>query len=97
MEGKQNQDGLWANIEDIRQIKKELEFYLHCLEVDLAQKVHQLWLVNGDRSTKYFYIVVNKKGTKTCIYALKGMNGEWYLIQDELKDLAMNFVINQFT
>ena len=70
MERKQNQDEYWANIKDIGQIKKNLELYLHYLEMDLAQKA----LINYDLSMEIkapsiFIWFFTKKGLRL-IYML---------------------------
>ncbi|KAF7820716.1 putative ribonuclease H protein At1g65750 family [Senna tora] len=45
--------------------RKRLEFLLKCEETMWAQRAQQLWLINGDRNTKYFHTVINSRRNKS--------------------------------
>ena len=74
-----------------------MEKLLDCQEIKLTQKAHQLWLLNGDRNTKYFHLLLSQKRTKCKILAVKNNDGHWTTTQEELKALAWSHFQNQFT
>lgn len=59
------------------EVRSELEMWLEREEIQWAQRAHQLWLVSGDRNTKYFHIVVQKRRLSKKITKLLSENGEW--------------------
>ena len=61
----------------IKQIKEALERMLTCQWIKLAQKVHQQWLLDRDRSTKYFLLILNNKRARAKVYAIKDSSREW--------------------
>ncbi|KAF7807126.1 putative ribonuclease H protein At1g65750 family [Senna tora] len=47
--------------------RKRLEFLLNCEEIMWAQRAQQMWLVKGDRNTRYFHTLVNHRRNKATI------------------------------
>ena len=60
-------------------------------------KGQQLWLANGDRSTKYFDVVINRRKVENRIHALKRSVSEWCFNQKDLKSMANDYLLDQFT
>ena len=73
-----------------------MKYYLSCQEINLAQKAHKLWSVNGYRNTKYFHLVINWRRAKNRIYAIKQVNAEWCFNQEDLKIMAKNYLVAQY-
>ena len=62
---------------------------LECQEINLTQKAHQIWLLNGDRNIKYFHLLLVQKRSRCQIFAIKNNYGYWMTSQEEMKYLAL--------
>ena len=49
------------NREKTIHLRLTMEQLMECQEIKLAQKAHQLWLLNGDKNTKYFHLLLAQK------------------------------------
>lgn len=73
----QNNVGKSSEVREKIHIRSMLEHLLDCEETLWAQKARQLWLIQGDRNTKYFHVVVNKRRIHNRITQIRGSNGAW--------------------
>ncbi|KAF7841825.1 reverse transcriptase [Senna tora] len=58
-------------------LRNELEKLLDKEEILWAQKSRQMWLLQGDRNTKYFHTLVKKRRINNRISRIKLDSGEW--------------------
>ncbi|KAF7839244.1 reverse transcriptase [Senna tora] len=77
--------------------RKRLEFLLTCEEIKWAQHAKQLWLLQGDRNTKYFHSVVNHHRTKTRIHTIQSQHGQWITDPKDIQHAATNYFQNLYT
>ncbi|KAF7831986.1 reverse transcriptase [Senna tora] len=71
--------------------RKKLEFLLKCEEIKWAQRAKQLWLVKGDRNTKYFHSMVKFQHMKSRINSISLPDGQCVESQEEIKEAAMTY------
>ena len=74
-------------IEDVRkerQLRCELEDLMNKEELMWAQKARTKWILQGDRNTKFFQIVVKQRRAKNKILQIKDSDGN---ITDNLMDI----------
>ncbi|KAF7835695.1 CNGC5-like protein [Senna tora] len=62
-----------------------------CEEVMWAQRAQQLWLIKGDRNTKYFHTTVKACRNKNRIHAIFDDSGNWITDHNQMKLQAMNY------
>ncbi|KAF7821714.1 reverse transcriptase [Senna tora] len=75
-------------------IRQHLEDLLDKEEVLWAQKARQLWLVQGDRNTRYFHTVVRKRRISNRIFRIKDSSGQWSQSYEQLALDYYNKVYN---
>lgn len=63
----------------------------------MAQRAHQLWLVHGDRNTRYFHTVVKRRRINNRITKIKDEQGRWVLDYSEIESLVVRYFQNVFT
>lgn len=79
-----------------RNVRNELERLLELEEIQWAQRAHQLWLVFGDRNTKYFHAVVRKRRVSNCITKLQDDDGNWIDKQEDLEKFILSYYKHVF-
>ncbi|KAF7821867.1 reverse transcriptase [Senna tora] len=77
--------------------RKRLEFLLNCEEIMWAQRAQQMWLVKGDRNTRYFHTLVNHKRNKARIKAIQGGDQNWIEDPTLIKEAAKKYFIDLYT
>lgn len=75
--------------------KKRLEFLLECEQVFWAQRAKQMWLIKGERNTKYFHSVVRHRRSKAKIMAVQDITGVWKN-KEEILDAGLVFFKDLF-
>ena len=80
-----------------KEIKNQIEYLFDYQEIAWALKARQLWLINGDGNTKYFYAAVNRKISKMRIEQIKDDNVIWQSDQTAIKQIAQNFFKRIYT
>ncbi|KAF7815045.1 ribonuclease H [Senna tora] len=78
-------------------VRRKLEDLLTKEEIMWAQKARQLWLVQGDRNTKYFHAVVKKRRVHNQFTRIKKSIGEWSSDYAEMEGLALDYFKNVYT
>lgn len=66
-------------------------------EIHWAQKARQLWLVGGDRNTKYFHSVVKKRIISGRIQKIKDNNGDWINDYPEMENFMLQFFKDSYS
>nr|GEW05960.1 RNA-directed DNA polymerase, eukaryota [Tanacetum cinerariifolium] len=66
----------------------------HSLE--MAQKAKIRWAIEGDKNTKYFYDIINKKRSQLAIGGVL-VNGGWIEEPSKVKDEFLNHFANHFS
>ena len=64
-----------ADLRRERELREELENLMIREEITRAQKARSDWIVQGDRNTKYFQIVVKQRRARSRILHLKIVDG----------------------
>ncbi|KAF7810641.1 reverse transcriptase [Senna tora] len=77
--------------------RKRLEFLLNCEEIKWAQRAKKLWLLKGDRNTKYFHSVVNHQRNKAPITSIQIQPGQWIEDQGGIKQAANEYFQQLYT
>ncbi|KAF7808324.1 ribonuclease H [Senna tora] len=80
-----------------KEIRKSLEDKLAKEELLWAQKARQLWLVEGDRNTKYFHSIVKKRRLINHFTRIRRMDGEWTNDYQEMEMLAVQYFNDVYT
>lgn len=65
-------------------------------EIMWAWKSRQMWILNGDRNTKYFHVVVKKHKILNHITRIKDDRGDWINNYNKIKYLVVNYFQNIF-
>ncbi|KAF7802766.1 ribonuclease H [Senna tora] len=71
--------------------RRKLEFLLKCEEIKWAQRAKQLWLVKGNKNTKYFHSMVKFQHMKARINSITLPDGQCVESQEEIKEAAMTY------
>ncbi|KAF7822054.1 reverse transcriptase [Senna tora] len=74
-----------------KEVRKDLEDKLAKEEILWAQKARQLWLVEGDRNTKYFYAIVKKRRMINQFTRIRNLEGEWTQDYSQMEMLAVQY------
>lgn len=80
--------------------RNELEFLYKCENSFWAQRAKIKWRTKGERNTKYFHTIVNKRYNQNLILNLQKEDGSWTADSDEIRSLAFshfNIIYNQTT
>ncbi|KAF7826534.1 uncharacterized protein G2W53_017698 [Senna tora] len=77
-------------------LRMDLEDKLKREEILWAQKARQLWLVQGDRNTKYFHTVVRKRRVHNHFTRLKKPDGKWTKDYTEMEPMALQYFKNVY-
>lgn len=72
-------------------LRLELNEWLDREEVMWAQRAKQLWMINGDRNTKYFHSLVKKRKASSIISRIKDQYGNWIEAYEDLEKEADSF------
>ncbi|KAF7810428.1 reverse transcriptase [Senna tora] len=71
--------------------RKKLEFLLKCEEIKWAQRAKHLWLLKGDRNTKYFHNIVKHHRMRSRINRIQLSNGQCTEDQAAIKGAAKDY------
>lgn len=71
------------------ELRKELERLLELEEIQWAQRAHQLWLISGDKNTKYFHTMGT--GEFRTITKLMDDSGVWLEEQGDLEKFVVSY------
>ncbi|KAF7802375.1 ribonuclease H [Senna tora] len=77
--------------------RKRLEFLLNCEEIKWAQRAKHLWLLKGDRNTKFFHTMVNHQRNKSRINSIQLQTGQWIDDQEGIKQAATEYFQQLYT
>ncbi|KAF7821098.1 reverse transcriptase [Senna tora] len=71
-------------------LRKEIEEWLDEEEVLWAQKVRQMWLINGDKNTKYFQTLVRKRRSNNLITEIR-MDDDWIMDYSKMEEVELQY------
>ncbi|KAF7802979.1 ribonuclease H [Senna tora] len=71
--------------------RKKLEFLLKCEEIKWAQRAKHLWLLKGDRNTKYFHNIVKHHRMRSRINRIQLSTGQCTEDQAAIKGAAKDY------
>lgn len=80
-------------IEDVR---NELEFLYECENSFWEQRAKIKWKTEGERNTRYFHAIVNKRYNQNLIHNLQKDDGTWTDNEEEIKHLAYSYYSRLF-
>lgn len=63
----------------------------------MSEKARQLWLVQGDHSTKYFHAMVNKRRIQNRINQIRDPSGRWIENYSQIEHMAKAYFTNVFS
>ena len=87
-------------LEDVRreeERREDLEDLLIKEDIKWAQKARCDWVVQGDRNTKYFQIVVKQRRAKNRIVSLRKDDGTLTENFEEIESITVSYFKNRFT
>lgn len=84
-------------LECLHNAKIALNQALHYEEQFWRQRAKVKWLVEGDKSTKFFHAVATVKRKRSKIFGIKDMNGNWVSEQTEIAAAGVDFFKAQFS
>ena len=79
------ESGYGPNMERIHEVKKEINELLHHEEVFWRQRSRSIWLLAGDKNTKFFHIRASQRRRKNNI---KGLYDRFGVLQTEEEQIA---------
>lgn len=71
-------------------ICKDLESMMHCEAMLWAQKSQHMWLLQGDRNSKFFHALVKGRRVKQTVIKLRDDQGNWIIDYADLEQLAIS-------
>lgn len=77
-----------------KEVRLQLNEWLDKEELMRAQRSKQMWLINGDRNTKYFHILARTRKARNHVDRIRGQNGVWIESYDEIEKAAGVFFEN---
>lgn len=80
-----------ASLQKERTLRAGLSDLLHNEQVLWAQRAHQLWLVNGDKNTRYFHALVSHIRSRNRITHIKDSQGNWIEDYQTIKYHAVSY------
>ncbi|XP_075674928.1 uncharacterized protein LOC142644136 [Castanea sativa] len=91
------QEGYGQNVESINGVRKEIRELLHQEEVFWQQRSRSIWLLAGDKNTKFFHQRASQRRRKNNIEGLHDRDGVWQIGVDRVANIAKEYYKNLFT
>ncbi|XP_023906329.1 uncharacterized protein LOC112018051 [Quercus suber] len=89
--------GYGQNIKRIQGVKKEINELLHHEEVFWRQRSRSIWLLVGDKNTKFFHQRATQQWRKNNIVGLYDREEEWHIEEDKIVSIAEDYYKKLFT
>ena len=83
--------------EELRDIHHQIHRLLEAEETMWKQRTKNLWLVEGDRNTKYFHAQANNRRQRNMIKGLLDKDGQWTTEKQKIENLAVDYFQNIFS
>lgn len=80
----------------ISHARNELEFLYECEHSFWELRAKVKWKAEGERNTKYFHTIVNKRFNQNLIQSLKKEDGHWTDDAEEIQSLAFTYFSNTY-
>lgn len=75
-------------------LRSQLNDWLDKEEIMWDQRSKQLWLINGDRNTKYFHTLARTRKINNSVVRIKKQDGTWLEDYEEIEHAAEEFFLN---
>ena len=85
------------NLDVIQKVKDEINALLLQKELFWRQRSRSIWLLAGDKKTKYFHQRTSQRCRKNCISSLLDDQGRRCNTEDDVARVAGNYFKNLFT
>ena len=91
------ESGHGLNMERIHEVKKEINELLHHEEVFWRQQSRSIWLLAGDKNTKFFHQRASQRRRKNNIVGLYDRFGVWQTKEDQIGNIAEEYYKQLYT
>ncbi|PNX96792.1 ribonuclease H, partial [Trifolium pratense] len=91
------QNGAQNLTNQIREKEQELDNVLECEETWWKQRSRELWLLHGDKNTKYFHMKANIRRSKNKIDAITDSQGHKHHEETEIEKVLVDHFMCLFT
>ncbi|XP_023875930.1 uncharacterized protein LOC111988373 [Quercus suber] len=89
--------GFGENLDRINEVRREINDLLHYEEVFWRQRSRSIWLLAGDKNTKYFHQRASQRRRKNTIEGLHDTNGVWCTNTRQIATIAKAYYKGLFT
>ena len=86
-----------ALVDRIRETKTEINNMLHQEELAWRQRSRAIWLLVGDKNTKFFHQKATQRKRKNHIRGVFNKTGEWCTGDEQIADTAVEYFQDLFT
>ncbi|XP_019196178.1 PREDICTED: uncharacterized protein LOC109190182 [Ipomoea nil] len=87
---------VFGNIfEKLSELEEKVSNSESAMQTDPSEE--KLWVVEGERNSKYFHGLVKERRAKQVIHKIKNNEGEWVEEQSQIADLAVEFFQKLYT
>ena len=81
----------------IRTLKAEINTILHQDELFWRQRSRSIWLLAGDKNTKFFHQRASQRRRRNNISGIQDVDGSWKTSEDQISLVAENYFHDLFT
>ena len=85
------------HMQRIRTLKSKINTILHQDELFWRQRSYSIWLLAGDKNTKYFHQRTSQRHRKNHISGIQDVDGSWKTSKDQITQVAENYFQALFT
>ncbi|XP_075654904.1 uncharacterized protein LOC142625081 [Castanea sativa] len=83
--------------EEIRSVRKELNSWLNTEEVMWHQRSRNMYLVAGDRNTRFFHVKASNRNLKNLIEGMEDGSGIWQTSLEAIERIVIDYFSSLFT
>ena len=94
-EKEQQQSLSWADRFERLRVKKELSMVRKSIDIFWRQRAKQQWIEDGDRNTRFFHQVANRRRKFNAIHKIQ-VDGEFYVDAASARNAIVNFYENLY-
>ena len=83
--------------EEIRSVRKELGSWLDTEEVMWQQRSRNMYLLSGDRNTRFFHVKASNRNQKNLIEGMEDSSGTWQDTPEAIESIVKDYFSSLFT